>query len=103
MRHLQKIQTDDPVLGRLQDAIANAYDPLTEASIVNGRHIAGIALTTGGATLVDHKLGRKPLGYIPVLKSADCRIWDNQATNLMPERTLALQTSANVIVSLWVY
>jgi hypothetical protein len=59
------------VLNSVQDHIAQSIAPLAESEVVDGNLIKEIDLTTSADNLVEHKLGREPLGWIVVRKFAD--------------------------------
>ncbi len=100
---LGRVHSDDADVQRLRDDVEEAFHELSASGINTGRHIEGLALVTGQANPIKHKLGRKLLGYNVVLQSADARVWDDQATNKFTSKELILRCSANITVSLWVY
>lgn len=61
----ESIQTSSDELDRVQGAIDKFVEDLTHAEpILAGRQINNIILTSGSNTLVEHKLNRKPQGFI---------------------------------------
>ena len=99
----RKINTGDSNLQRIQDNIEKVLNPLARKEISDGLLIEDVAIVSGTMKSIDHGLGRKLRGWFAVRVSANAVIWDNQSTNLFPTRTLNLQSSANVTVSLWVF
>ena len=74
------INPQDPlagVLNSVQDQIEQSVTPIAESEIVDGNLIKEIDLTTSADNLVEHKLGREPLGWIVVRKFADANIWES--------------------------
>ena len=65
------------VLNSVQDHIAQSIAPLAESEVVDGNLIKEIDLTTSADNLVEHILGREPLGWIVVRKFADANIWES--------------------------
>lgn len=100
MKPFRQIQANQYILQQIQDAIAQALNPVLALPIVDGRLIENVALGTGGVNLVTHGLGRPPKLWMLARVNADCRIWETTARTT--DLQLALNTSAPVMVSLWV-
>jgi len=64
-------------LNTVQDSIEQVINPLADSQIIDGNYIKEIDLTTSADNLVEHKLGREPLGWIVVRKFADANIWES--------------------------
>ncbi len=99
MKQLRKISTDDPVVRQIQDNVQQVISPIVDKAILDGVYLKDVELTTGSIDIVGHKLGRQPLGYIVVKRNANSTIWDS-ATD---KRTLSLNCSANVTISIWIF
>jgi len=102
IKAVKTLGADSQDLQRFQAFVQQAWAQVSKMPIINGVLVQNVPLTTGENT-VEHKLGRKLLGYIVVGNSADSRIWDSQASNNLPSKTLVLNCSANTTVSLWVF
>lgn len=89
-------------LDQMQNKWAAIINPILRAPIANGLLLTNVALSNG-TTIVNHKLGRKLQGYIIVGINGAAQVYDNQATNQMPELTLSLTSNAAVTCSLWVF
>jgi hypothetical protein len=89
-------------LPKMQTAWAQQLNPLISNALVQGQLLTGVTLING-TTIVNHKLGRKLLGWMVAGKTAFADIHDNQATNQHPELTLSLTANAATIVALWVF
>ena len=99
MKGFKTISSDDPVLQRVQDNISTVVSQIVDKAVLDGVLLKDVYLTTGSVHVISHKLGREPLGYICVKKNANSTIWESAITS----RTLSLNCSANVTVSLWVF
>ncbi len=73
-----------------------------DGPILNGRLIQNVVLVSGVAKVVSHGLGRSP-SWIVCGKTATADIWDEQAQNVTPRRTLRLLSDADVTIQLWVF
>lgn len=85
---------------RMQDSIERVISPLINVPISNGILVDTVALTTSPSR-VEHKLGRKPLGYFVIKRDASAIVFD--LPEIREDLFLNLQASANVNVSLWVF
>lgn len=99
MNNIKKVITPDANLRQVQENIFQVFNGVIDKQVIDGVLIKDVALTTGSVTLVDHKLGRKPLGYIIVKRNANSVIWDTNTT----ARNISLNCSANVTVNLWIF
>lgn len=101
VRDLKKLIGDRP-LNQVQQNVQQALQPIINSQILNGNQLDGVVLVAGSNT-IEHKLGRKLIGYIVCRKDANISIWDTQATNLFESKTLLLEASGPATISLWVY
>jgi len=99
----KKVNSDNEQLNKMQENVSQALLPVLGSAILDGVLLTEIELTTGQANLIEHKLGRRPLGWIAVRKRAESTLWDNQNANLLNNRTLDLRCSSNVTVDLWIF
>lgn len=90
---------DSKEVNTLQDEIEQSLRDFVAGSISNGRLIEDVSLTTGQANRIGHRLGRAPRGVIPVLLSADARVWVVEKG----KNEIDVRCSANVTASLWVF
>lgn len=103
IKSFKKTSFTDDNLQRLQNNVETFSAPIVNSQIIDGVLIENVELATGSTNIIDHKLGRKPLGYFVVKKNANANIWDSQSTNDRPSLTLELLTSATVTVNLWIF
>jgi hypothetical protein len=97
----KKIRSPDRVVTQLQDNVEQAIRPLLGMQIAAGRLIENVEVLTGTPKVIDHRLNRAMRGWFIVDKDADANVWKTVST--IPERTLVLNSSANVTLSLWVF
>lgn len=93
----------DPDVRHVQESARAVFDDLAKRSILDGQAITDLTITSGTPLIVQHGLGRKLTGWIVTGKDANANVWDSQSANGMPNRTLILNASANVTISLWVF
>jgi hypothetical protein len=103
VKSFRKTSSDDPVIQKFQENVDVVLKPVLDAQILDGTLLTNISLVSGTTNLVEHKLGREPLGYLVTSVDTNCNVWSSQATNIFKTRTLALETSSNCKVSLWVF
>ena len=94
-------------LNTVQDSIEQVITPLTNSQIVDGNYLKEIDLTVSVDNLVEHKLGREPLGWVVVRKFADANIWESlTAGGVSYDRTkfINFQTDATTTdVYFWIF
>jgi hypothetical protein len=95
---MQKVQSNDRAIGRLQSNIERALAPIVEMTLLQG-----VDLEAGRTMRIPHMLGRPLLGWFPARVRAQCDLWDEQDNNLSPELSLLLRTSRDVVADLVVF
>ena len=103
IRDFKKIYSDDQVLNRVQDQVAQSISQLLRTEVLDGRLIKDVELSAGISNEVEHKLGRDLIGYIVTKKNAQSDIWDEQQNNARISSFLNLRSENNVTVDLWVF
>jgi len=101
-KQLPTIQNVDRTLSMLQSQWKAILDNLLAAPMSEYVMLSDLKLVSG-SNVINHKLGRKLVGYVVTLKSAASDIHDNQTVNTMPDKTLILVASAPVTLSLMVF
>jgi len=82
IRNYKKVFALGPYAGRAefnssQSQLEEVLTPITKSQVVDGLLLKSIDLTASADNLVEHKLGREPLGWIVVRKFANCTIWES--------------------------
>jgi hypothetical protein len=83
---------------RLQSNVENAISKLIRHPLMDYRLERSVALASG-ANVIEHKLGRTPIGYLVVSQSNASTIYDSS----MDDKFLNLVTSGAVTVSLLIF
>ena len=99
---LAKIQSTDDVTNRIQDQLISKMNPVLSNQLTNGSLLTSISLNSGSNT-VNHKLGRKLVGWFVTRLRANVQIWDSQDGNKNDSQTLLLNASGSVTVDIWVF
>lgn len=97
----QKQRVKDSDLKDVQDEVASVFDQLTGRAIVDGRLIDDVFLDGTDPTTINHGMSRAIRGYLVVRQDAEATIWETES--VLPLKTLVLNASADVTVSLWVF
>lgn len=92
------IQLDEYKAQQAQQLLNQAVNEIISVPVLNGRLLENVQLASGSND-VEHKLNRVPVGYIIVRRSANQNLHDTSLNN----RTLTLNASGAVTVSLWVF
>lgn len=102
VRGLKKVFVGDAAVQKLQDSLYDYSQPITNSAIIDGIQLTEVHLVSASnPTLVEHKLGRIPLGYIVTSRSTNSQVWNSEPQ--LPSKNLALNCSADCIVGIWVY
>lgn len=99
---LPSYNTTDTTLSLMQSGWASLLNPLLSNPVNNGILLKSLVIKSG-SNVINHKLGRKLQGWIIVRKRASADIYDTQDSNTTPTLTLSLQSSADVIIDLYVF
>lgn len=99
----KKVNTDDKDINKLQENLSQFFVSIENNPIIDGTLFKEVVLTSGQANLIEHKLSRKPLGWVVIRKRGQSDIWDLQDSNSLPSRTLDLRCSSTVTVDLWIF
>ena len=103
VQRFKKIFVEDANINQIQENIEQVLEPFIINPILNGVLIKEVNIVSGTTTNIEHKLGRKPLGWIVTRKRADSRVWDLNDTNTAQDKTLSLTCSSNVKIDLWIF
>ena len=87
---------------KAQDQWATDINPVLTNPIVQGRLIQKVKLTSGN-NMLNHGLGRNLVGWVIVRQRAAATIYDTQDSNQLPNLVLTLNSSAAVVVDLYVF
>lgn len=102
MRAVDRLQTSNPELNRVQDRLVTALNEVLRHPLLGGELLTSVSVGTA-ATQVSHKLGRKLIGWAPVRVRANAVVWDEQDAETNPELFVRLRASAAVVVDLLVF
>lgn len=89
-------------LPKMQTTWAQALNPIISNEILQGQLLTQENLING-TTIVNHRLGRKLIGWFVVGITGAATIYDNQAANQTPQLTLSLTSNAAVTANIWVF
>lgn len=98
---MKKTQSTDRVINAIQDNVETALRPILKNPLLDGRLIEGIDITVGEACTVEHGLGRNLRGWFVVSPNASSNVWETASA--LPTKTLILNASANVRISVWIF
>ena len=101
-KFFRKVLSGSREMTSLQTNVEQAVGEVIKSPLINGRLLENVILGTASVR-VEHKLGRKPQGYIVVRRTADAQVFDSQAVEGSPDLFLPLTASAPVTVSLWIF
>ena len=89
-------------INRLQDNVADGFNPVLNSPILDSVIVKDVALIVGD-NVVNHLLGRPPLGWIVIRKRAAGNFYDKQDTNTIPNRTIVINSDSAVTVDIYFF
>lgn len=99
---LTKLNTDSREQNQVQSNTEQALAPLVRNPLNNGVLLRDVVLAVGN-NIIEHKMLRKPLGYIITSQSGVSNFYDNLSLDVETKLNFNLNSSAAVTVSLWVF
>ena len=91
------------VFNTAQDHVESVIDPVLNSAIIDGVIVEDVDLVVGSFTSVEHKLGRKPRGYLVIRKSAAETVYEDVGDYDNRKLFIKLRASGSVTVNLWVF
>ena len=95
-------QTKDQDLSLMQSRWKGILDPVLSNPSIQSIILERVSLGVG-ETSIDHKLGRKPIGWRVIRLRAPAFIFDVQDFNQRPDLTLDLNSDAVTVVDLEIF
>lgn len=98
---IQSLETtflSDPNLSKFQDNLINFTNQFLPLIFLKGNLLENVSLTTTAIKL-EHKLGTNPLGYLIMSQNTNAVIY----STAKDQNFLTMQSSANVVVSVWIF
>jgi len=89
-------------LNRLQDNVADGFNSVLTSVILDYNIVSKVALNVGD-NIVDHKLGRAPIGWIVVRKRGAGNFYDKQDSNPTPTRNIVINSDSAVTVDIYFF
>lgn len=99
MKTLTIFKDDNRVFQMMQSAWAAILNPYIRTPILNGVTVEDVALING-VTVVNHRLGRKPQGWVLTDVDSVATVYRSAPFN---ELTLTLTSNAVATAQLWVF
>lgn len=94
--------TADIEMNRLQDNIETSVNSVLTAVILDYNIVTNVALVVGD-NVVNHLLGRAPIGWFVVRKRGPGNFYDKQDSNPTPTRNYIINSDSAVTVDLYFF
>lgn len=102
-KNFKKVANATEDTAKLQERLDEFFVPIAKCPLIDGVLLTNISVPTGSTIQVSHKLGRELIGWLVVRNRSQATVWDSQDANVFKQKTLALNSSANTVVDLWVF
>ena len=103
MKTFRRINSNEKDINVVQDNVEDAFSYLLKDPFNQSILLKNVKLISGQNNIINHLLGRKLIGWSIVRKRGPGDIWDEQDSNTIPNLTLLLSTSQDVVVDIRVY
>ena len=90
---VKQIDPQNQNITQTQSNINTAIQQIANSAIINGVVVKGADLGTGD-TIVSHKLGREPIGWIVIRKNEAGEVYESTTANPNRDKFLILKGSA---------
>lgn len=100
VKPFRPINVKDPDLMRVQDSVKETFSSIVRSPLLNG-NIVQANLTTSSVE-VSHGLNRNIVGWFIIRQNAQAAVWEPAASET-PNKTVRLQASASVTVSIYFF
>ena len=89
----------------MQTSWSSMLNPILNLPIINGVLIKNVSLiAANNPTQVNHRLGRKLVGWqLSRQRNVPAQVYDTQDSNTIPDLTLLLNTTADIVVDIWCF
>lgn len=87
---------------QMENTWASIIEPVLNSPMARPVHLKNVSLAAGSNT-VNHRLGRKLVGWISTRLRANVTVYDTQDSNPNPQLTLTLEASGPVVIDLVVF
>ena len=94
--------TQNIEVNRLQDNVADGFNPVLNALILDYNIVEKQALTVGD-NVVNHKLGRAPIGWFIIRKRGPGNFYDKQDSNSTPASNIVINSDSAVTVDIYFF
>ena len=91
------------VFNTAQDHVESVINPILASVIIDGVILEDIDLVSTGFTSIEHKLGRKPRGYLVIRRSSAQTVYEDAGDYDNRKLFMKLRASGSVTVNLWVF
>lgn len=91
------------VFNTAQDHVESVINPVLASAIIDGVILEDIDLVSTGFTSIEHKLGRKPRGYLVIRRSSAQTVYEDAGDYDNRKLFMKLRASGSVTVNLWVF
>ena len=103
LKFFKKVNTAIKDLYQTQENVEQVLTPILNSPIIDGVLVKDVDVGTSD-TVVNHKLGRSPLGWIIVKRNENAVIYESATTNNNRDKFLILKaSSATTDTYFWIF
>ena len=103
LKFFKKVNTAIKDLYQTQENVEQVLTPILNSPIIDGVLVKDVDVGTSD-TVVNHKLGRSPLGWIVIKRNENAVIYESATTNNNRDKVLILKaSSATTDTYFWIF
>lgn len=102
LRKLITFNAESKELNRLMDYLDLALNPVLSADVLDFNIVKNVSLTVGD-NVVDHRLGRAPIGWFIVRKRGAGNFYDKQDSNALAAKNCIINSDSIVTVDIYFF
>ena len=103
LKFFKKVNTAIKDLYQTQENVEQVLTPILNSPIIDGVLVKDVDVGTSD-TVVNHKLGRSPLGWIVIKRNENAVIYESATTNNNKDKFLILKaSSATTDTHFWIF
>ena len=102
---VKQIDPENRDITQTQSNVNSAVQQIANSPIIDGVIIKDVSFTGDLDTVVNHKLGREPLGFIVIGQSQGDVVYESTTTNNNRDKYLLLKkgTANTVTINFWIF
>lgn len=100
---LETHQADDRDLMAAQARIKEFAQAIEDCPLIDGALVEGVEMAATGLKTIEHRLGRKPIGWMVARQNAYAFFREETDGNSIPEKVILIRSTHAVTANFWFF